>query len=138
MAKNKPAITGLARPEGIVDDIVIPLAKKAIRATTKKNPAKGLSAEQKMLVARHDKLTQKYVKDSVSKGGTGSRKVGKTYQKSKTNIRSIRETSSRYNADIPKGVSNAGQRRPEIRKKMRADLEAKEAKMARFRRLRSK
>jgi hypothetical protein len=47
MTKRKPAITGLSKPHGIVDDVVIPLAKKVIKARTK--PSRN--ATKKMIVA---------------------------------------------------------------------------------------
>jgi phage terminase large subunit len=33
---RKPAITGLSKPHGIVDDVVVPLAKKVVKNAAKK------------------------------------------------------------------------------------------------------
>lgn len=51
MAARKPAITGLARPQGIVDDVVVPLAKKAIKAVSGKKSVPSRNATKKMITA---------------------------------------------------------------------------------------
>jgi hypothetical protein len=57
---RKPAITGLSKPQGIVDDVVVPLAKKVIGARTK--PSRN--ATKKMIVA--NKKRKAY--ETITKG----------------------------------------------------------------------
>lgn len=38
---RKPAITGIARPEGIIDDVVIPLGRKAVKKVTGRGASKA-------------------------------------------------------------------------------------------------
>jgi hypothetical protein len=99
MAKRGPAIGGL-HSQGIVDDILIPVAKKVFRAT-KKN---ALNKEVKIIAKRHKVLSDARragaVKEVYGKNVI-SRKVGKAKstsaeKKLRKNMQSGTETSNFY------------------------------------------
>ena len=76
MAKRGPAIGGL-HSQGIVDDIIIPVAKKVFRAT-KKN---ALNKEVAVIAKRHNTLSKQrraaYAQEAYGKSAI-SRHFGKT------------------------------------------------------------
>jgi len=43
-AKKKPAIANVARPEGFIDDVVLPIAQKAVRASSNRLSRKSANA----------------------------------------------------------------------------------------------
>ena len=71
MAARKPAITGMARPEGIKDDIGKYLFRKAAKATSKKRE-KAFVKMQKMGPTGDDK---KFIKQSDKFEKLGKREV---------------------------------------------------------------
>jgi hypothetical protein len=71
MASKKPAITGMARPEGIKDDIGKYLFGKAAKATSKKRE-KAFVKMQKMGPTGDDK---KFIKQSDKFEKLGKREV---------------------------------------------------------------
>lgn len=102
MAARKPAIQlGTGRPQGIVDDIVIPIAKKVIRKVNKKTPAKGMYKEVDMITKRHTKLTnQRHAAEVYGKKKTSER-INKKIIK---NMQSGGKTASTYK----KGTTELG------------------------------
>ena len=105
MAKRGPAIGGL-HSQGIVDDIIIPVAKKVFRAT-KKN---ALSKEVKVITKRHNTLIDKRRKADSIQSFVGSSKLSRKRAKLKAesidkklnkNMQSGSETSSFYRKDKP-------------------------------------
>lgn len=99
MAKRGPAIGGL-HSQGIVDDIIIPVAKKVFRAT-KKN---ALSKEVAVIAKRHKTLSEVRRAGAVQEvygKSVISRKIGKTRstsaeKKLRKNMQSGSETSNFY------------------------------------------
>jgi len=74
MAKSrKPAITGLARPQGIIDDVVYPIASRVLRSSAVKKATKGHSrrlaakAESRQ-VSSYSRKSDKYMDKSAAKG----------------------------------------------------------------------
>lgn len=104
MAPRKPAITGL--PSGIVDDVLIPVAKKVIRKTSK-SIGSARSKEVKMLSNRHETLMNKrrssayqslYGKTSASKA-VGKARYNSATKKSTKNLRTASRTAQEYGSD---------------------------------------
>lgn len=104
-AKKKTAIQLGNRPEGIVDDILVPIAKGVIRATRRSN-SKALAKEVKIISGRHEKLL-------------AARKAANVYGKTKSaaraskkitkNMRAGSETARKYGtstsaAGLPTGA----------------------------------
>lgn len=108
MAKGrKPAIqANQGHPGGIVDDVLIPIAKKVIRKTAKTHKG-ALAKEAKMLSNRHETLMAKrrsaaaqslYGKTSVSRA-VGKARYSSATKKSTSNLRSASRTAQDYATD---------------------------------------
>lgn len=94
MAKGrKPAIqANQGHPGGIVDDVLIPIAKKVIRKTAKTHKG-ALAKEVKMLAGRHNKLTAAKAAAIEYSAPKAARRASKKITK---NMRSSRETATKY------------------------------------------
>lgn len=105
---KKPAIqANQGHPGGLVDDFLIPVAKKIIRKSSKSLGAKR-AAESKILSNRHETLMAKrrsaaaqslYGKTSASRA-VGKARYNSATKKSTTNLRSASRTAQDYGMDL--------------------------------------
>lgn len=92
-AGKKPAIQARqGHPQGIVDDVLIPIAKKVIRKTAKTNKG-ALKKEVKIIAGRHNKLTAAK-QNAIEYGDIKAAK--RATKKIRKNMSSSRETAEKY------------------------------------------
>lgn len=98
MAKRPPAIqTRQGHPQGIVDDVLIPIARRVIRSTAKTG-AKAYKKEKKLVGLRHETLLNKRRSVEASKAPRAvTRARAKSVEsKLKSSRKNIREFNSGY------------------------------------------
>ena len=77
MAKSrKPAITGLSRPEGIIDDVVYPIASRVLRSKPVKKITKGASRSvartvENRQVASWNRKSERFLDKSIAREQAG-------------------------------------------------------------------
>lgn len=73
---RKPAITGMARPQGIIDDVVYPIVSRALRSNPIKKATKGASrsaakAVENRQVASWGRKTERALDKSITREEAG-------------------------------------------------------------------
>ncbi len=112
MAAKRPAIeTRQGHPQGIVDDVLIPIAKKVIRKVNKKTPVKGMYKEVDMITKRHNKLIDK--KRSMRYNSALAPEQKRINKKIKKNLNSGNATAKDYGASrVELGLPTSAARVP--------------------------
>lgn len=98
-AKKKPAIANVARPEGFIDDVVLPLAQKATRAVGYRGLGKVVAARGR---SYGSKAIKAYSKSDKAVSGRAAER-----QMKKANVLAAKSSAALRAEDVRKAANKA-------------------------------